>query len=55
MLAPDEFIFSLEDTGLIVEVGRWVLTEACAQASKWHSQGHAITMSVNVSHAPARD
>jgi diguanylate cyclase (GGDEF)-like protein/PAS domain S-box-containing protein len=49
LLAPDEFIPSLEDTGLIVEVGRWVLTEACHQAAKWHRQGHDLTMSVNVS------
>ena len=49
VLAPDEFIPSLEDTGLIVEVGRWVLTEACQQAAHWHRQGHPLTMSVNVS------
>jgi len=49
VLAPDEFIPSLEDTGLIVEVGHWVLTEACRQAAKWHGQGRALTMSVNVS------
>ena len=49
VLAPDEFIPSLEDTGLIVEVGRWVLFEACEQAAAWHRQGHALTMSVNVS------
>jgi diguanylate cyclase (GGDEF)-like protein/PAS domain S-box-containing protein len=49
VLAPDEFIPSLEDTGLIVDVGRWVLTEACEQAAQWHQRGHALTMSVNVS------
>jgi len=49
VLAPDEFIPSLEETGLIVDVGRWVLTEACGQAATWHQQGHPLTMSVNVS------
>ncbi len=49
VLAPDEFIPSLEDTGLIVDVGHWVLTEACEQAAQWHRRGHALTMSVNVS------
>jgi len=49
LLSPDQFIPTLEDTGLIIEVGRWVLTEACQQAAAWHRRGHQITMSVNVS------
>ncbi len=49
VLSPDEFIPSLEDTGLIVDVGRWVLTEACQQAATWHQRGYGLTMSVNVS------
>jgi EAL domain-containing protein (putative c-di-GMP-specific phosphodiesterase class I) len=49
MITPDKFIPVLEDSGLIVEVGRWVLNEACAQASRWQQQGHRTTMSVNVS------
>jgi diguanylate cyclase (GGDEF)-like protein/PAS domain S-box-containing protein len=49
MITPDKFIPVLEDSGLIVEVGRWVLNEACAQASRWQQQGHQTTMSVNVS------
>jgi diguanylate cyclase (GGDEF)-like protein/PAS domain S-box-containing protein len=49
VLGPDVFIPSLENTGLIVDVGRWVLTEGCHQAALWHHQGHAVTMSINVS------
>ncbi len=49
VVAPDEFIPTLEDTGEIVEVGRWVLDEACRQAAVWHDRGHTLTMSVNVS------
>ena len=49
VLAPDDFIPSLEDTGLIVDVGHWVLNEACEQAAQWHRRGHTLTMSVNVS------
>ena len=49
IIGPDAFIPALEDTGLIIEVGRWVLLEACAQAAKWHRQGYSTTMSVNVS------
>jgi diguanylate cyclase (GGDEF)-like protein len=46
---PDAFIPLLEETGLIVEVGRWVLQEACGQAAVWRGAGHAIGMAVNVS------
>ncbi len=46
---PDDFVQLLEETGLIVEVGRWVLYEACRQSATWRAAGHAIGMSVNVS------
>jgi diguanylate cyclase (GGDEF)-like protein/PAS domain S-box-containing protein len=49
VIGPDDFIPVLEDSGMIVEVGRWVLHEACAQAAEWHRLGHRISMSVNVS------
>ncbi len=49
LIGPDNFIPALEDTGLIVEVGQWVLAEACAQAAAWRQRGHPTTMSVNVS------
>jgi EAL domain-containing protein (putative c-di-GMP-specific phosphodiesterase class I) len=49
VISPDDFIPVLEDTGMIVEVGRWVLQEACAQAASWQRMGYATTMSVNVS------
>ena len=48
-ITPDVFIPVLEERGLIVDVGRWVLNEACRQAALWHGQGHHITVSVNVS------
>ena len=37
MIPPDEFIPILEDTGLIMEVGEWVLKQACMKASEWLS------------------
>jgi diguanylate cyclase (GGDEF)-like protein/PAS domain S-box-containing protein len=49
VISPDEFIPVLEENGSILSVGRWVLTQACAQAAQWHQMGYPITMSVNVS------
>ena len=48
-LAPLEFISSLEENGLIVPVGRWILSEACRQCSLWHGAGVPLTIAVNVS------
>jgi diguanylate cyclase (GGDEF)-like protein len=49
VIPPIEFIPIAEESGLIVQIGRWVLHEACHQAAKWHGDGHRIGMSVNVS------
>jgi diguanylate cyclase (GGDEF)-like protein len=49
VIHPDEFIPLLEETKLIVEVGAWVLAEACTQAAKWQRQGRPLGLSVNVS------
>jgi diguanylate cyclase (GGDEF)-like protein/PAS domain S-box-containing protein len=46
MISPAEFIPVAEDTGLIVELGEWVLKTACAEAATW--PGH-IRLAVNVS------
>jgi diguanylate cyclase (GGDEF)-like protein len=49
VIQPDEFIPTLEDTGLIVEVGRWVLREACRRAATLMQRDRPFEMSVNVS------
>jgi diguanylate cyclase (GGDEF)-like protein len=49
VVLPDEFIPALEASGLIVPVGRWVLDRACQQGAEWQSQGHELTVSVNIS------
>ncbi|MCW3020551.1 MAG: diguanylate cyclase, partial [Solirubrobacterales bacterium] len=46
---PNDFIPLLEETGLIVDVGRWVLREACREAVQWREAGHPIGVAVNVS------
>jgi len=49
IIPPDDFIPLLEESGQIIDVGRWVLHEACAQATRWHGDGRPLTVSVNVS------
>jgi diguanylate cyclase (GGDEF)-like protein len=46
---PDDFIPLLEETGLITQIGKWVLEEACRQGAAWRAAGHRIGMAVNVS------
>jgi diguanylate cyclase (GGDEF)-like protein/PAS domain S-box-containing protein len=38
-LGPDRFIGLAEETGLIVQLGHWVLVEACARAAEWARRG----------------
>ena len=57
-VAPDQFIGVAEETGLIVELGQWVLDRACHQAREWQlAAPHAspIRVSVNVSIRQLRD
>lgn len=49
-LLPSRFVPVAEDCGLIVEIGNWVLREACNQAYRWHLDGlECGPMAVNVS------
>ncbi len=55
IVAPAEFIPTLESTGLIAEVGRWVVDESCRQAAVWAKQLPSLRWTaVNVSAAQLR-
>ena len=50
LLPPAKFIPLAEETGMIVEIGDWVLLEACRQNKAWQDVGMPpMTVSVNVS------
>ncbi len=49
VVQPIDFIPLLEETGLIVPVGKWVLGEACRQGAQWRKDGSEIGIAVNVS------
>jgi len=50
IVPPGDFISILEETGLIVTIGEWVLRTACAQLHEWHDAGFPeIRLAINLS------
>lgn len=49
LVSPIRFIPLLEETGMIVPVGEWVLRQACRQARQWQTGGHPVRIAVNLS------
>lgn len=49
MVSPAQFIPLAEETGMIVEIGEWVLRTACAQAKAWEQAGMPTRVAVNLS------
>jgi diguanylate cyclase (GGDEF)-like protein/PAS domain S-box-containing protein len=57
-LQPDDFISIAEETGAIVDIGKWVLNSACRTARSWQVRmphGASLTMSVNLSALQLKD
>jgi len=56
LVLPAQFVPIAEDCGLIVQIGRWVLCEACRQARAWQVVGlPPLPIAVNVSAVELRD
>jgi diguanylate cyclase (GGDEF)-like protein len=49
LLTPGHFIEAAEESGLIGEIGDWVMRNACQQAADWASHGLRLPVAVNVS------
>ncbi len=52
LLAPVEFIPIAEETGVIVDLGRWVLAQACTQAKAWQQHFGAAHLGIAVNLSP---
>jgi diguanylate cyclase (GGDEF)-like protein len=52
IIPPAQFVPYAEETGLIVQLGRWALLEACREARRWQDQPEARTVGVAVNISP---
>jgi diguanylate cyclase (GGDEF)-like protein/PAS domain S-box-containing protein len=56
LVLPAQFVHAAEECGLILQIGRWVLREACRQAREWLDAGLPFQrVSINVSAVEFRD
>ncbi|MEO6656547.1 MAG: PAS domain S-box protein [Pyrinomonadaceae bacterium] len=50
LVGPDEFVSVAEETGLIIQIGKWILEESCRQTAEWQRRfGLPLSISVNLS------
>jgi diguanylate cyclase (GGDEF)-like protein len=54
-VSPAEFIPLAEESGQIVQIGRWSLQQSVAQLARWHRHDPSLTVSVNLSTRQLRD
>lgn len=50
-LLPERFMAVAEECGLMMQIGNWVLRQACRRARAWHDAGQLLSVSVNLSAA----
>jgi diguanylate cyclase (GGDEF)-like protein len=48
-ISPSRFVEIAEDSGLIIDIGGWVIGAACRQLRKWMDQGHDVPIAINIS------
>ncbi|MBK8466660.1 MAG: EAL domain-containing protein [Chloracidobacterium sp.] len=50
LVAPNEFVHVAEETGLIIQIGKWILDESCRQVAEWQRRYNLpLSISVNLS------
>ncbi len=55
-ISPGLFIPVAEETGMIMQIGEWVIKEACRQSSEWRKKGYTpVRVSVNISAKQLKD
>jgi EAL domain-containing protein (putative c-di-GMP-specific phosphodiesterase class I) len=54
-VTPDVFIRIAENSGLINDIGAWVIEEACRQVADWRTQGIRLNVAINISQAQLLD
>jgi len=55
MVPPSEFIPLAEESGLIISLGEWVISQACAELAFWRESGLDIPLAINVSARQLKD
>lgn len=56
IVSPLSFIPVAEETGLIIPIGEWVISQAVSQLEQWHKDGHdQLSMSINLSAKQLKD
>lgn len=55
VVAPQAFISVAEQSGLIVQIGQWVLCTACQEAAQWQRDGQSLSVAVNLSPLQFKD
>ncbi|CTQ70719.1 Bacteriophytochrome cph2 [Roseibium alexandrii] len=55
MMRPDSFIPIAEDTGLIEEIGNWVLEQACREAARWSDSNRRVAINMSPAQFAAGD
>jgi len=48
LVQPDDFLPNIENTELIIKLGRWVIKQACQQLKIWNAQSFNLKVSVNI-------